>query len=182
MKSKPCSEYALLGALMPGDTHGYEILQFLETALGSAFHVGASQMYVLLKRLEMDGLLASSVELQDSLPSKRIFSLTPAGRKVFLEWIQRPVEHVRDLRMEFLAKIYFFHSLSLKGGEELIRAQVRALEKVKEGIWRQQAEERDRFNRLVFRLKLATIDTWIQWITDEAAPFVRKTKGALHAR
>jgi DNA-binding PadR family transcriptional regulator len=162
---------------MSGEAHGYEILHFLETALGSAFRVATSQLYVLLKRLEMDGLLAPSVELQDSLPSKRIFSLTPAGRKVFLEWVQSPVEHVRDLRMEFLAKIYFFHSLSLKGGEELIRAQVRALEKVKERIVRKQTEEKGSFNRLLFGLRVATIDLWIQWITDEAAPFMKKKKG-----
>lgn len=167
---------------MSGDKHGYEILQFLKTALGSAFHVGASQLYVLLKRLEIDGLLTSSVELQDSLPSKRIFSLTPAGRKVFLEWLQSPVENVRDLRMELLAKIYFFHSLSLRGGEELIRAQVRALEKVKERIGGKRSEEKDSFNRLVLGHKWTTIDSWIQWLTDEAAPFARKTKGSLHAR
>ncbi|MBW2616231.1 MAG: PadR family transcriptional regulator, partial [Deltaproteobacteria bacterium] len=59
MKTKPSTEYALLGALMSGSKHGYEILQFINTALGSTWYVGTSPLYVLLKRLERDGLLHS---------------------------------------------------------------------------------------------------------------------------
>jgi len=35
MKDKPATEYALLGSLMSGPRHGYEILQFLETGIGA---------------------------------------------------------------------------------------------------------------------------------------------------
>jgi len=48
VKTKPSTEYALLGALMAGPKHGYEIMQFLSTALGSTWHIGTSQLYALL--------------------------------------------------------------------------------------------------------------------------------------
>jgi len=143
MKTKPSTEYALLGALMTGPKHGYEIMQFLGAALGSTWHIGTSQLYALLRRLEGDNLLGSSLETQDTRPSKRVFSLTPAGEKRFLDWLQAPTEHVRDLRIEFLAKIFFFDRLSLKGGVALISAQTQVLEQIRKRI-KQREEKRKR--------------------------------------
>jgi len=174
MKTKPSTEYALLGALMSGPKHGYEIMQFLATALGSTWHVGTSQLYFLLKRLERDNLLCSGVEIQDTRPSKRIFSLTPGGKKAFMDWIKRPTEHVRDLRIEFLAKLFFFDLLSLKGGNELIDAQVQAMERMKESIQQKQEKEKDPFNRLVLGFKMATVESSLQWLITQAKPFMRE--------
>jgi len=176
MKTKPSTEYALLGALMSGPKHGYEIMQFLESALGSTWHVGTSQLYALLKRLEGDNLLVSSVETQDTRPTKRVFSLTPTGKKVFLDWLKSPTEHVRDLRIEFLAKLFFFDHLYLKRGSELIRAQVQVLGQMKERIQQRQKNEKDAFNKLVFESKMATVETWLQWLIKQAKPFIGKVK------
>lgn len=174
MKAKPSTEYALLGALMSGPKHGYEIMQFLDTALGSTWHVGTSQLYALLKRLEGDNFLRSSVETQDTRPSKRIFYLTPAGRKAFLEWLHSPTEHVRDLRIEFSAKLFFFNRLSLKGGSELIEAQIQILKQIKKKITLRQKKASDPFKKLVFGFKMATIEAWLQWLIKQAAPFIRE--------
>jgi len=174
MKAKPFTEYALLGALMSGPKHGYEILLFLNSALESTWHVGTSQLYVLLKRLERDGFLQSSVETQDTRPSKRIFSLTPPGKKAFLEWLRSPTEHVRDLRIEFLAKLFFFNRLSLKEGSELIRAQVQVLKQIRERIEQRQKEEKDPFNKLIFGFKMATIEAWLKWLIKQATPFIKE--------
>lgn len=174
MKTKPSTEYAMLGALMSGPRHGYEIMQFINSALGATWHVGTSQLYILLKRLERDGLLHSRVETQDTRPSRRVFSLTSEGKKVFLDWLHSPTEHVRDLRIEFLARLFFFDSLSLKGGSELIEAQVQVLEQLKERIERRQKKEKDPFNKLVFGFKMVTVEAWLQWLINQAKPFIRK--------
>ncbi len=172
MKTKPSTEYALLGALMSGPKHGYEIMQFLSTAFGSTWHVGTSQLYTLLKRLEGDNLLVSSVETQDTRPSKRIFSLNAEGKKLFLDWLHSPTEHVRDLRIEFLAKLFFFHRLSLRGGRELISTQIQGLEQIRERIKQRQKKEKDPFNRLVFGFKIATVEAWLEWLVKQAKPFI----------
>jgi DNA-binding PadR family transcriptional regulator len=104
MKSLPPADYALLGALMPGPKHGYEILHFLAHALESTWQVSPSQLYVLLKRLEQQGLLRSNLKAQDTRPSKRVFSLTAAGERAFLAWLHSPVLHVRELRIEFFGQ------------------------------------------------------------------------------
>ena len=173
VKTKPSTEYALLGALMTGPKHGYEILQYIETAMGSTWYVGTSQLYVLLKKLEQDDLLRSIMETQDTRPPKRVFSLRPAGKKSFLDWLHSPTEHVRDLRIEFLAKLFFFNRLSLKGGSELISVQIQVLEQIKERIKQRQKKEKDPFKRLIFGFKIATVEAWLEWLVKQAKPFIR---------
>jgi PadR family transcriptional regulator AphA len=174
MKTKPSTEYVLLGTLFSGQKHGYEIMQFLESALESTWRVSTSQLYVLLKRLEGKGLLQSSVETQETRPSKRVFCLTPSGKNAFLEWLRSPTERVRDLRIEFLAKLFFFHRLSLKGGNELVNTQVKALEEIKGRIQKRQDRENDPFNKLVLGIKVMTVESWLQWLRIEATQFMRE--------
>ncbi|MGD8227201.1 MAG: PadR family transcriptional regulator [Desulfobacteraceae bacterium] len=176
MKTKPSTEYVLLGALFLGPKHGYEIIQFLESALESTWEVSTSQLYVLLKRLEHDGLLESNLETQETRPSKRVFSLTPKGKKAFFGWLRSPVEHIRDLRIEFLAKLFFFRSFSLKGGSELIEAQITSLREIKGELRKKNKREYDDFRKLVFEIKLLTIETWQKWLQKKAKPFMRKVR------
>ncbi len=172
MKEKPSTEFALLGALMPGPRHGYEILQFLETALGPAWRVSTSQLYALLKRLDKKGFLSSTVETQDTRPSKRVFAIMPAGKEHFLKWLKSPGEHARDLRIEFLAKLYFFHHLELEGGGDLVKSQIALLQRLKERILEKKEAEKDRYKQLVYSFKIATLNGWLEWLEREAAVFL----------
>jgi DNA-binding PadR family transcriptional regulator len=172
VKTRFSTEFVLLGTLFQGPKHGYEIIRFLESTLESTWQVSTSQLYVLLKKLEREGYLKSSLKAQESRPSKRVFSLTAEGRKVFLEWLRCPVEHVRDLRIEFLAKLFFFLHLSLGGGKDLIKGQTRILEEIKKRFQKRRGQENDPFNRLVLGIKLRTIETWLQWLSRDAQPFM----------
>jgi len=174
MKDKPATEYALLGALMSGPRHGYEILQFLETGLGPAWRVSTSQLYVLLKRLDKEGLVNSTLETQDTRPSKRVFSIMPPGERRFLEWLKSPTDHVRDLRIEFLAKLFFFHNLGLPGGSALVGAQITLLEQVKGGLTIRRRAEKDDYNRLVYGFRISTLTGWLNWLKKEALLFVKR--------
>lgn len=172
MKDKPATEYALLGALMSGPRHGYEILQFLETGLGPAWRVSTSQLYALLKRLDREGLVNSTLEAQDARPSKRVFSIMPAGRKRFLEWLKSPTDHARDLRIEFLAKLFFFHHLDIQGGSALVNAQIALLEQFKEILRKKKLAEGDDYKRLVYGFRISTLKGWLDWLKTEAALFL----------
>ncbi len=179
MKTKPATEYALLGAVMNAPRHGYEILQILNSTLGSTWHVGTSQLYALLKKLEARGLLDSCFEAQETRPSKRIFSLTPRGRLAFLDWLHRPAQHVRDVRIEFLAKLFFFRRLSLAGADKLIEAQIRIFLKIGEQLKDRQKKTADPYERLVLAFKTATLEAWHRWLVQEAAPFTIEKQDTL---
>jgi len=172
MKDKPATEYALFGALMSGSRHGYEILQFLETGLGPAWRVSTSQLYALLKRLDKEGFVNSTLETQDTRPSKRVFSILPPGRKRFLKWLKSPTDHARDLRIEFLAKLYFFHHLGIQGGSALVNSQISLLEQFQDSLREKKLAEEDDYRRLVYGFRISTLKGWLDWLNNEAAFFV----------
>lgn len=173
MKSNPSTEFVLLGALMAGPRHGYEILQFIGDSLDTTWRVSTSQLYVLLRRLEEQGYLASSFTLQESRPSKRVFSITEKGRQEFLEWVRSPTRHVRDLRMEFLAKIFFVKHLGLAEGERLVEDQIRLLTELDETLSAEKETEENSYHSLVLKFKLATVEAWRLWLLEEARRFVK---------
>jgi PadR family transcriptional regulator, regulatory protein AphA len=176
MTIQSTTEYVVLGALMSGARHGYEIMQFLASALEDTWRLSTSQLYVLLKRLEKGGYLESFAENQESRPPKRIFRLTPEGGRVFLKWLRAPVEHVRDFRMEFLSKMFFFDFLSLPGAQDLLEKQIRVLEERLDKIRKRSVKQRTGFSKLLYGFKARNVESLLSWLAEEARPFVEKGK------
>lgn len=102
-------EHALLGFLARRPMHAYEMYQTLNEAreLGRVWRLKQSQLYALLARLEEAGYIATVTEPQGTRPPRKVMHLTPAGEEAFRRWLLAPVEHGRDFRQEFLAKLYF---------------------------------------------------------------------------
>ena len=172
MKTRHATEHVLLGAMMCGARYGYEMLQFLEDTLGSTWRVSTSQLYSLLKRLEEEGLVKSKIKPQDTRPSKRIFSLTSEGRSVFRKWLKTPCQHVRDMRVEFLAKIFFIKNLSLANGKELVEKQKGLLEGSRSRFLLLMEKEMDPYRKLVLGFKLTTVDAWLKWLVTQAREYM----------
>ena len=173
MKVKPATQYALLGALASGPKHGYEILSYLNSDLGSTWYISPSQLYTLLKKLEREGYLKSNVKEQPTRPSKRIFSLTASGRKQFMNWVTSPTKHIRDLRIEFLARLFFIHKLDLKGGNKLIDAQAQVLREARRKIRTEITMAKAPYQELVFHFKLSTVEAWLDWLLKHAKTFIK---------
>ncbi len=105
--SRNPAEYPLLGILALGEAHGYDISRRLKEEVGLIWRLGKSQIYALLAKLEREGLVTHERVGQDNLPAKNIFSLTPEGTQVAKEWLEHPVNHFRDMRLEFVTKLWF---------------------------------------------------------------------------
>lgn len=176
MSLKSATEYVILGALMSGARHGYEIMQFLGSALDATWRLSTSQLYVLLKRLEEEGCLESFSESQGTRPPKRIFELTGQGRKAFLDWLSAPVEHVRDFRMEFLCKMFFIDSLALTGAHDLAEAQIRILKELLDRIQTRSDKDDSGFMKLVYGFKARNVECLLSWLQEEVRPFVDRRK------
>jgi PadR family transcriptional regulator PadR len=79
------SEPALLLLLRERPAHGYELLEALPPLTGEA-RVDMGNLYRVLRALEEDGLVSSRWEAGEPGPAKRIYELTPAGRRLLDEW------------------------------------------------------------------------------------------------
>lgn len=159
-------EYVILGILMKQDRHGYEIHTLLSSTLGRAWYAGISQVYALLKRLEAAKKVDSAVEEQDNRPAKHVYSITPKGREAFLQWVHTPLDRMRDLRLEFLAKLFFIRDLNLSGSDELIKRQMDVFQKQLQGITQQDKNCHEEFERLVLRFRIGQIEAVLAWLRE----------------
>ena len=159
-------EHALLGFLRRQPGHGYEIYQQLcdPAGLGLVWRIKQSQLYALLAKLEDKGYVTATLEPQGTRPPRKVFELTPAGRNVFLEWVQSPVPHGRQLRLDFLAKLYFARREDL--ATQLIERQ-----RITCGEWlaaqQEQAnavEANQPYDWLVYRFRIGQIQAMLNWL------------------
>lgn len=171
MGQRSVTEYVILGALILAPKHGYHIMQFLDSALESTWRVSTSQLYALLKRLQSERLLQSSLETQDARPNKRVFELTDEGKRIFIDWLHTPTPNVRDFRMAFLTKLFFFHHYSMPGAIDLVESQIRLLEIRIDEMREQLKEEEEPYKRLVCEFKIHTVESHLSWLSSKARPF-----------
>jgi len=101
-------EFALLGFLIAGPDHGYDLHQKFVMELGNIWHLSQSQAYAILKRLEKRGDITSRLIEQQKLPSRQKLSITAQGRQRFMDWLHSGCgENARSIRLELLTRLYF---------------------------------------------------------------------------
>jgi PadR family transcriptional regulator AphA len=174
MAAERSQKYAILGLLMFGNKHGYEIRQNLSHGLGDALHLGMSQTYALLKGLEGEGDLISRQEIQATRPARKVYSITPEGRERFLSWVSEPVLRIRDLRLEFLVKLYFTRELRLQGLSEFIEKQLNVCQHKLSEIRQKHKVCQSEYERLVLQYRMLQIDAAITWLNSLGKSFGRQ--------
>jgi PadR family transcriptional regulator, regulatory protein AphA len=133
--------------------HGYEIYQRLSqpAELWQVWRLKQSQLYALLTKLEEEQYLIATLQPQDARPPRKIYSLTEAGRAAFQHWLTTPVAHGRQMRLEFLAKLYFAYR------------QPPWLAELREKA--PSAAEAQPFAYAVHQFRLSQIEAFLAWIT-----------------
>jgi PadR family transcriptional regulator AphA len=168
-------EYALLGFLYEKPDHGYNLHQQLANELGSVWHVNQSQTYLILKRLEAQGYISSTIQEQDKLPPRHILQITESGRRRFEDWIQRPWgSSVRAIRLEFITRLYFAQKFFPNLIPKLIADEVEDINRVltRLEVDRQQIPSDQTFNRLSLELRIQQLQAMNNWVNQ-----CRKTFG-----
>jgi len=105
---------AILGFLSQKPQHGYMLRAAFELLVGGEeiWDVKPAQIYTTLARLEESGLIRQQGVDQGAGPEKRVYSLTPAGKKELASWFATGVGEERQ-RDEFFVKLML--SLNAEG-------------------------------------------------------------------
>ncbi len=101
-------EWAVLGVLAEGPTHGFAVAQLLgpEGALGHIWTLPRPVVYQVIKKLLQLGLISERrTEAGTRGPVRTVVGLTPGGRAAIKQWLKEPVDHVRDVRSMLLLKL-----------------------------------------------------------------------------
>jgi DNA-binding PadR family transcriptional regulator len=104
------TEYVVLAVLGEGPAHGFAIARELSAGgeIGRVWTVRRPLVYRALDRLVAGGLATPhGTEPGDAGPRRTVLRLTGTGRDVLDGWLERPVTHIRDLRVAFLLKLVF---------------------------------------------------------------------------
>jgi len=145
------AEYALLGLIAVttrtadpdggGGVHGYDLVRRLQSgALSRIIRLEPGMLYHYLKKLDRAGLVATSVERQVSRPDRQDHTLTPAGETALREWLDEPVRATRDVRLDFLVKLWFARELDPLRAVTLVREQRTVIRQLLGSLQKQRAD------------------------------------------
>jgi len=171
-------EYALLGFVYEQPTHGYDLYQQLSAPQGlwQVWRMKQSQLYALLTKLEDEDYLVTTLQPQEARPPRKVYSLTAAGRSAFQQWLTAPVTHGRQMRLEFLAKLYFAYRQEPAIVASLLAQQVWTCRQ-----WLTELQEQsnavsaaDPFAQAVHHFRITQVESFLTWllICQEALPAV----------
>jgi DNA-binding PadR family transcriptional regulator len=159
-------EHAVLGLLSIEPRHGYELAKEFsqERVMGDIVHLESGMLYAHLKKLERRGWVGSELEPQEARPARKVFALTARGREELQRWLSEPVDKTRDIRLEFLLKLYLAYQTEPERVKLLVREQQALCEQFIESLEAQIGEEEEEFRLLVLEMRLAQNRALAQWL------------------
>ena len=158
--------HAILGLLHYQDMHGYRIKRHMEQHFGHMWSINYGQIYPNLKKMEEEGLVTKEEVVRSGTPSRKLYSITPAGKEVFSQWLVSDPHGTMLLRDPFLLRFVFFGFGSKDRTLGLVDDQIRSyeaqLEKRREKMRRWQ--EQGIYVRQMGELGLLLNEMILEWL------------------
>jgi len=123
------TEWVALALASEAPTHGWTIVRELrrDGSIGGAWSSTAPLVYRAIARLLDAGLLRPVGLAEGQGPNRVILEATPAGSAMVADWLQRPVDHVREMRTAFLVKLLLLERRGVDRGPLVQRQRERFL-------------------------------------------------------
>jgi PadR family transcriptional regulator AphA len=168
------AEHAILGLLLldDGTGHGYDLARHFGDGrpLGSVLRLEPGMLYHHLKKLARAGWVTSTVEPQGSRPPRQVYQITSAGREELLRWLREPVTRTREIRLEFLVKLFFARRLDPALARRLVDEQRTILHGLEASLAAQMAQpappdtDDAEFMQRVTELRLEQTRAALNWL------------------
>jgi DNA-binding PadR family transcriptional regulator len=133
-------QLVIMGLLMKGPTHGYDLKQTLERELSPFFKVSSTPLYYTLKRLEQEGLVTKWSTVSGRRPKKYVYSLTARGQEEIKELLLKNITYLHRPSFSLDISLYFLNFLASQDVVETLRGRLRELRKLKYLLNRQKKE------------------------------------------
>ena len=165
------AEHAILGLLAledgDGEGYGYDLARHFAPGkpLADVLRLEPGMLYHHLKRLEGRGWVEATREPIPNRPPRQSYTVTSAGADALDRWLAEPVARTREVRLEFLVKLYLAHLRGRELADRLIAEQREILAGLATSL-------RDRgrtlapgtFPAKVNALRLAQTDAALAWV------------------
>ena len=115
MSVRPISlRHFILGLLTQQPMSGYDIKHVLRSLRWLVGEPSFGSLYPALSALANDGLVMMELETRQNKPSRKIYTITEAGRQTLQEWINQPAGANAPLKA-FLMRLLLADNLSQAG-------------------------------------------------------------------
>jgi DNA-binding PadR family transcriptional regulator len=162
-------EGVLLGLLADNPMHGYDLYKALRQpgGLSLVWRINQSNLYAILDKMEKEGYLSSEQIVVENGRPRKDFHITAEGLRCFQQWMHEPVQHGRDMRQFFMAKLYFALKDSRETAEHLVDEQYKLViqwSKEVQSKLEELSSNKD-YDYLLFQSRLYQISAWLELLT-----------------
>jgi DNA-binding PadR family transcriptional regulator len=130
----------IMGLLMRGPTHGYDLKQTLEKELSPFFEVSSAPLYYTLKKLEQEGLVNKWSTVSGNRPTKYVYSLTAKGQDEITELMLKNITYLHRPSLNLDISLYFLNFLNPQDVVKTLKKRLKELRKLRFVLDRQKKE------------------------------------------
>lgn len=162
-------QYAILGLLHREAAHGYGLQRsFMEGSdLAGVVHIEQASLYAALKDLATRELIEGTETREGLRPPRTVYSLSKHGERVLDAWMRTPVERLRQVRLDFLLKVYFARQRSEAAVRALVDAQIATCHRYLADLEAQASElGPESFAYLVTQSRTSAARSTLEWLRD----------------
>ncbi|MBE0697394.1 MAG: PadR family transcriptional regulator [Anaerolineaceae bacterium] len=113
--------YAILGLLSWHPCTGYDLKKMFADSSTLYWSGNNNQIYTTLIQMHNEGLVTVEVHPQESLPARKIYTISPEGRAALRDWVLSAPEPF-ELRSTFLIQLGWADQLSPQELDTLLTA------------------------------------------------------------
>jgi DNA-binding PadR family transcriptional regulator len=128
----------IMGLLMQGPTHGYDLKQTLERELSPFLEVSSASLYYTLKKLEQEGLVTKLSAVSGKRPKKYIYNLTAKGQKEIKGLLLENITYLLRPSFNLDISLYFLNFLTPQDVIATLKGRLRESRKLKYLLQRQK--------------------------------------------
>jgi len=157
---------SLLGFFVEKPNYGYDLYKTIssESTFFTIWYLKQSQFYGFLDRLLNEGFLSYKMIEGAQYPDRKLLSITSQGQKQLDEWLITPVKRGRDMRQEFIAKLFILEKVNNEKIEVLIENQLLTCHDWMEEQEQILSEEIVTFQVLLTNYRKLQIQAMIDWL------------------
>lgn len=182
--------YVILGLLQQQERTGYDLkTQCFDGCIAHLWQADQAQIYRTLDKLETQGWIICTVEIQHDRPNRKVYQITEAGEAELIRWLQthQPLPVVRE---PLLVQLYFAAQLPDEAIAQLLEQELEARrEKLSEcevisvpTFDSPQATREQRLHRLVLELAMRREQTYLDWLQEATLAVSAKHRASFNTK
>lgn len=131
--------HIILGMLRHTPKSGYDLKKELENVIHYFWAADISRIYRSLGEMQEKGWVKFETIIQEDSPNKKVYSLTPAGRRALQKWLAEPGKS-SGAHNPFLAQLHFSDVIPVEAQLEVMETRLAVLREEVRELERRAAE------------------------------------------